>query len=228
MSIITLKPFVLSTLKKEGIWEWGKEWCESLPGAPGQRLNASQTHSLFNPSDRDSQMKKVRVSHGNALGSNWFCRRPACSAIFNNLNDKRWMFCTGLLVAVFLFFFYVHKKHDMHQSRWRHSRRLLNADTLDGECIGVLESRSIALSVVGREAACQISGPAFSISAGLCFTHIRCHFCLYSFEVFSCAPHLDGEFPLHECVYGQKSRPGYFHTLHQPIKYWWRVHVPPR
>lgn len=85
-------------------------------------------------------------------------------------------------------FFFVQQKHDMHQSRWRHSRRLLNADTLHGGCISVLEYRSIALSVVGREAACQISAPGLSISARLCLTHICCHFCLRSFQVFSCAP----------------------------------------
>lgn len=90
-------------------------------------------------------------------------------------------------------FLFVRQKHYMHQSHWRQSRRLMNADTLDGECIGVLEYRSITLSVVGREAACQISLPVFSISARLCFTHFCCHFCVYSFEVFSCAAHLNGE-----------------------------------
>lgn len=90
-------------------------------------------------------------------------------------------------------FFFVQQKRDMHQSRWRHSRRLLNADTLHGGCISVLEYRSMALSVVGREAACQISAPALSISARLCFTRICCHFCLRSFQVFSCAPQSDGQ-----------------------------------
>lgn len=89
-----------------------------------------------------------------------------------------------VLLCRFRFFFFppVQQKHDMHQSRWRHSGRLLNADTLHGGCISVLEYRSIALSVVGREAACQISAPGLSISARLCFTRVRCHFCLRSFS----------------------------------------------
>lgn len=137
------------------------------------------------------------------------------SAIFNNLNDQCWIYAptSPVLSCRFL---YVPQKHYMHQSHWRHSRRLMNADTLDGEA----SLNTEALSVVGREAACQISAALLSFSARLCFAHICCHFCLYSFEVFSCAPHLnDASFALHGRVSGQKSRSGCFHTLHQPIKY---------
>lgn len=48
----------------------------------------------------------------------------------------------------------------MHQSHPRHSSPLMNADTLNGDCVSVLEYRSIALSVVGRKRLpCNNSGP---------------------------------------------------------------------
>lgn len=39
----------------------------------------------------------------------------------------------------------------MHQSHPCHSGPLMNADTLDGVRVSVLEYRSVVLSVVGRE-----------------------------------------------------------------------------
>lgn len=68
-------------------------------------------------------------------------------------------------------FLFVQHEHDMHQSHW--GLRML---------IRSMEDASASLNaeashyVVGREAACQISVPVFSISAPLPFSHVCCHF----------------------------------------------------
>lgn len=114
-------------------------------------------------------------------------------------------------------FLFVQQEHYMHQSLRRHSRRLMSADTLDGERIGAMNAEHAALSAAGREAACQISAPVFSISACLCLVHVCCHFTLYSFDVFGCAPHLLSR--LYVALMCLRNRPSYFYSLHQPIKY---------
>lgn len=107
------------------------------------------------------------------------------------------------------FFLFVRHERDMHQSHWCHSRRPTNADTLDGGCISVLECRSNTLCCWQRGWLSD-QRSCFLYFSSLPFSHICFHFCLLSFEVFSCAPHLNGELAaLHECVHGQKSRPGY-------------------
>lgn len=50
-----------------------------------------------------------------------------------------------------MLFLLLKQEYHMHQSHPCHSSPLMNADTLNGDCIGVLEYRSVALSVVGRE-----------------------------------------------------------------------------
>lgn len=55
-----------------------------------------------------------------------------------------------------MLFSFLKQEYHMHQSHPCHSSPLMNADMLNGDCISVLEYRSVALSVVGRERApCQ-------------------------------------------------------------------------
>lgn len=82
VSVITLKPFVHNMQKKEGIWEWGKESCESLTGAPGQQPSTQQPPSLSNPSDRNAHINDVFVSRVIALGLHWFCSWSARWVVF--------------------------------------------------------------------------------------------------------------------------------------------------
>lgn len=148
------------------------------------------------------------------------------SGRFNSLNDKCWMFGTGFTAPLVPFSFcstgalHASKSpppqppsYERWYARWRSASASLNTE-------------HTALSVVGREAACQISVPVFSISACLCFIRVCCHFTLYSFDVFGCAPHLLSE--LYIALMCPRNRPSYFDTLHQPIKYWWKEHVPHR
>ena len=62
---------------------------------------------------------------------------------------------------------------------------------LDGESVSVLEYRSMAISVVGRETACLISAPRFSISLIFASVTFSASF-VSSFKVFSRGASLNG------------------------------------
>lgn len=84
-------------------------------------------------------------------------------------------------------FVFVQQKHDMHQSHRRCSRRLMNADTLHVERIGVLEYRIHCIICCWQRGCLSDQRCRFLYFS---LIHICCHFSFYSFDVFGCAPHL--------------------------------------
>lgn len=97
------------------------------------------------------------------------------------------MINVGCLATSLCHFVFVQQEHYMHQSHRRCSRRLMNADTLDGEPIGVLEYR-IHCIICCWQRGCLSDQPCCFLYFS--FIHICCHFSFYSFDVFGCAPHL--------------------------------------
>lgn len=119
----------------------------------------------------------------------------------------------------------VRLKHYMHQSQRRHSRVLWMLIRSPENASASLRAAALHYLLLAERLPVRSALPPFSISACLCLSHIHRHFSLSRFDVFRLAAHLRSE--LYITWMARRNGFSCFHTLHQPVKYWWRVHIRP-